>query len=118
MSEHQLPPDRSVKVAHLVFGLLFLGLAGLWALVSSEVIDADSLPLIAPGVLVAAGVIGLVASLATSRNRQRRDHGYESAAYEPDAYSQTFQDDQHDPQHAAEASAEDGADQRHQENQS
>lgn len=66
------PPDRSVKVPHLVFALLFLGLAGVWALVASSTVDASSLPLIGPGVLIAAGVIGLVASLASGRNRHRR----------------------------------------------
>ena len=30
--DQQPPVDRSLKVPHLVFGLLFLGFAGLWAL--------------------------------------------------------------------------------------
>ena len=74
MSEHTLTPpaDRSVKVPHLVFGLLFLGLTGIWALAAGEVIGADSLPLVGPAVLIAAGVVGLVASLAVTRNRARR----------------------------------------------
>ncbi len=38
MSEPTTPPvDHSVKVTHLVFGLLFLGIAGVWALVTGEV---------------------------------------------------------------------------------
>ena len=70
---HPQPPvDRSVKVPHLVFGLLFLGVAGVWALVASEAIDADRLTVLAPAVLIAAGVIGLAASLASGRNSQRR----------------------------------------------
>lgn len=68
----EVPPDRSVKVAHLVFGLFFLGVAGIWALVQGEVITADRLTVLAPAVLIAAGVIGLAATLANSRNRQRR----------------------------------------------
>lgn len=62
-------PDRRVKIAYLVFGLLFLGLAGIWAMAETGTITTDSLPFLAPGVLIAAGVIGLVASLASGRNR-------------------------------------------------
>lgn len=70
---HPQPPvDRSVKVPHLVFGLLFLGIAVVWALVASEAIDADRLPILAPAVLIVAGVIGLAASLASGRNSRRR----------------------------------------------
>ncbi len=63
-------PDRRVKVTHLVFGLLFLGLAGVWALAETEVITTDRLPVLAPAVLIIAGVVGLVASLANGRNRR------------------------------------------------
>lgn len=62
--------DRRVKVTHLVFGLLFLGLAGIWVLAETEVITTDRLPVLAPAVLIVAGVVGLVASLANSRNRR------------------------------------------------
>ena len=68
------PPDRRLKVPHLVFGLLFLGLAGIWALVVSEVINEDQLPVLAPALLIGAGVIGLAASLASARNRRSEPH--------------------------------------------
>ncbi len=87
------PADHSVKVPHLVFGLLFLGVAGIWALGTSDLIDGEQLAVLAPAVLVVAGVIGLVASLASGRNRSRRnavpthdpayDEGY-SAHEEPE----------------------------------
>ena len=64
------PVDRSVKVPHLVFGLLFLGVAGIWALGTSGLISGERLTILAPAVLIAAGVIGLVASLASGRNRR------------------------------------------------
>lgn len=63
-------PDRRVKITHLVFALLFLGLAGVWALAESDVITTDRLPVLAPAVLIAAGLIGLVASLVNGRNRR------------------------------------------------
>jgi hypothetical protein len=83
------PPDHSVKVAHLVFALLFLGVATVWALVASDTIDADTVPLIGPAVLIAAGVVGLAASLANARFRRR--HGV-IGSESPDAYSVTYDD--------------------------
>jgi hypothetical protein len=73
MSQETNPPppaDHRVKIPHLVFGLLFLGIVGIWALVITEVITEDRLPAIVPAVLIGAGVIGLAASLASSRNRR------------------------------------------------
>jgi hypothetical protein len=68
----QPPADRTVKVPHLVFGLLFLGIAGIWALGTTGMISGERLTVLAPVVLIAAGLIGLVASLAGNRNRNRR----------------------------------------------
>ncbi|MEO7350772.1 MAG: hypothetical protein ABIR34_01875 [Marmoricola sp.] len=72
MSDLHPPADRSVKIPHLVFGLLFLGVAGIWALVVTDVITEDRLPVLAPAVLIVAGVIGLAASLASTRNRRQK----------------------------------------------
>lgn len=63
------PADTSVKVPHLVLGLLFLGAAATWALLATGVVDADALPYLGPGLLVAAGVVGLAVSVLTSRRR-------------------------------------------------
>ena len=67
----QPPPDRSLKVAHLVFGLLFLGGAAIWALGESGVISGENLAILGPAVLIVAGVIGLAASLASGRSKRR-----------------------------------------------
>jgi hypothetical protein len=77
----QPPADRSVKVPHLVFGLLFLGVAGIWALGASDAISGEHLAVLGPGVLILAGVIGLAASLANGRNRRRRAAEYQSERY-------------------------------------
>ena len=69
----QPPADRSVKITHLVFGLLFLGVAVVWALVLGDVINENDLAVIAPAILIAAGVIGLATSLASARNRGNRN---------------------------------------------
>ena len=79
--------DRSVKITHLVFGLLFLGVAVVWALVVGDVINADELAVLAPGILIAAGVIGLATSLASARNRRNRD----TRRYDHTTYHQTDQ---------------------------
>lgn len=75
MSElnQQPPADHSVKITHLVFGLLFLGVAVVWALVIGDVINEDDLAVLAPAVLIAAGLIGLAASLASGRNRRNNE---------------------------------------------
>lgn len=70
---HTPPADRSVKVAHLVFALLFLGLVGIWAMARAEVLTTQRLAILAPSVLIAAGVVGLAATLASSGNRRRRN---------------------------------------------
>ena len=76
MSEYpyeQPPADRTLKIPHLVFGLLFLGFAGLWALGESGAISGEGVTILGPVVLVLAGVVGLAASLAAGRNRHRRE---------------------------------------------
>lgn len=71
--EAQPPVDRGLKVPHLVFGLLFLGFAGLWVLGESGAVSGEYVAVLGPAVLILAGLVGLVASLASSRNRRRRD---------------------------------------------
>jgi fatty acid desaturase len=61
---------RRPSVLHLVVGLVFLGLAGLWALAASGAVDSDDTWLI-PGLLVVAGAAGLVAALAGGRRGTR-----------------------------------------------
>lgn len=59
------------SVLHLVVGLVFLGVAALWALSASGAVGSDDTWLL-PGLLVVAGATGLVAALAGSR---RHDDG-------------------------------------------
>ena len=105
----QPPADRSVKITHLVFGLLFLGVAVVWALVVGDVISENDLAVIAPAVLIVAGVIGLATSLASARNRRNRNERPHDPPY--DARDQPVDqpaDDQTDhPDHPAEPPLDD-----------
>lgn len=58
-----------VNVAHLVAGLIFLGLALSWLLAENGVLDAGRLDWVLPAILVAAGGAGVVASVARGVRR-------------------------------------------------
>lgn len=64
MSESTNPIDNPVKIGHLVTGLVFLGLAGSWALRAGGAIGGSTVDWLLPAILVGAGVIGLAAMLA------------------------------------------------------
>lgn len=51
-----------VNVSYLVIGLLFLGLAGSWALREAGVVDLAEVRWLMPLTLVVAGLVGLVAA--------------------------------------------------------
>ncbi len=68
-----------VNVAHLVMGLVFLGIAGTWGLGQLGLIDADGEGWTLPLILVVAGGAGLVASLAKSAVRRREEPASEPA---------------------------------------
>lgn len=77
---------RPLSIPHLVFGLVFSGLAAVWFI--GEATNAD-LPRTAVGfplVLIAAGVVGLVATLTNNRRRSR-------AAYEASIAQQDTSED-------------------------
>lgn len=63
---------RPVSVTHLVLGLVCLGAAGVWLLAAATDLSMPDLQVSGPVVLIVAGVIGLVASLANSRRRRDR----------------------------------------------
>jgi uncharacterized membrane protein len=67
-----VPNDTRVKVGHLVTGLVFLGLAGTWALHQAGVIGDVGVGWLMPAILVAAGVIGLLVMFVGSVRRSRR----------------------------------------------
>lgn len=54
----------------LVFGVIFCGIAGLWALVAGDVIGSAGLRVAVPVVLIVAGLSGLGSTLAVGRRRK------------------------------------------------
>jgi hypothetical protein len=63
---------RTISVSHLVFGLIFLGAAVLWSIGAATDADAPDLAVIAPAVLIGAGVAGLIATVVNARNGRIR----------------------------------------------
>ncbi|HET8716805.1 MAG TPA: hypothetical protein VFM50_03555 [Nocardioidaceae bacterium] len=80
-----------LNVSYLVIGLVFLGLAGSWALRESGVIDLGTAQWLLPATLVAAGAVGLIAfAVSVARGRSRADQ-YD---HQYDQYDQYDHDDQ------------------------
>jgi hypothetical protein len=65
--------NRPLSVTHLVFGLIFLGIAAMWLVAEVADIEAPVLSVSGPAILIGAGVIGLVASFVNNRRRAARN---------------------------------------------
>jgi hypothetical protein len=58
-----------VNIGHLVMGIAFVGLVGIWALVQGKVVNHDDIRWLLPIPWVFAGVAGLLATTLTAKNR-------------------------------------------------
>jgi hypothetical protein len=61
-----------LNVTYLVVGLVFLGIAGTWALRSAGLANTREMGWLIPLMLVSAGAVGLLGSTAKSLRRTRR----------------------------------------------
>lgn len=59
-----------VHVGHLVMGLAFLGLVGVWALIQGGLVGTDDVRWLLPLPWVLAGVAGLLATTLSARHRR------------------------------------------------
>ena len=78
-----------VNVAYLVVGLVFLGIAGSWALRTSGVVEPVDTQWLVPAVLLVAGIAGLVAATARGLARGSDDDTTDSAGSTTDLYDDT-----------------------------
>jgi hypothetical protein len=60
-----------LSVAHLVAGLVFLGIAVSWLLRETGIVEAEATGWFLPLTLVVAGAVGLVAWFGSARGRSR-----------------------------------------------
>lgn len=79
-----------VNVGHLVMGIAFLGLVGVWALVQGDVVGNGDVRWLLPVPWVLAGLAGLLAvGLSGSKRWSTRQTGWVGAAPEPTAAEDT-----------------------------
>jgi hypothetical protein len=71
-----------LNVSYLVIGLVFLAIAGSWALREAGVIDTADVAWLGPVALIVAGGVGLVAAVAKGARRNSSAPAYESD-YQP-----------------------------------
>jgi hypothetical protein len=81
---------RPVSVPHLVFGLIFTGLALVWAIGEATNADLPRTAIGFPAVLIGAGLVGLIGTLVNARNRSR------NLATETDETNETDETDETD----------------------
>ncbi|RNL65451.1 hypothetical protein EFK50_05730 [Nocardioides marmoriginsengisoli] len=65
------PTTRPLSIAHLIFGLIFGGIATLWFIGNANDADFDNQAAGLPVVLIGAGVIGLIAAVLSRRRNTR-----------------------------------------------
>jgi hypothetical protein len=65
------PVRRPVSIPHLVFGLIFAGLAIVWLIGEATNADLPRTAIGFPAVLIGAGLAGLIGTLVNARNRNR-----------------------------------------------
>lgn len=75
-----------VNIGHLVMGIAFLGILGVWALIQADVVTGDDVRWLSPIPWVAAGIAGLIATAITgSRRYSLRQAGSAGVASSPAA---------------------------------
>jgi hypothetical protein len=96
--EQDRPSGRHpVNIGHLVMGIAFLGIVGVWALVQSDTVTGDDIRWLMPIPWVVAGVVGLSATAFTgSRRYAVRQTGW--VGQQPDQDPRDDQNQPHDDQ--------------------
>ena len=58
-----------VNIGHLVMGIAFLGLVGVWSIIQSDLVEGTDVRWLLPVPWVFAGIAGLLATTLTSRRK-------------------------------------------------
>ena len=66
---HDVAGRRQLSVGHLVTGLVFLGISGLWLAQEVGAVDGQDMDLLVPVLLVVVGAAGLLAGLLRAARR-------------------------------------------------
>jgi hypothetical protein len=106
MSELQFerPSGRHrTNIGHLVMGIAFLGIVGVWGLVQTDTVTGDDIRWLMPVPWVVAGLVGLAATAITGQRRYAvRQTGWvgdrPEAPAGTDPTQQSDQTDQTDPE--------------------
>ena len=78
-----------VNVGHLVMGIAFLAMVGVWALIQGDVVDNDDVRWLLPVPWVLAGLAGLLATgLSGSKRWTTRQVGWVPPATDPTSYDE------------------------------
>jgi len=77
---------RPVSIPHLVFGQIFTGGALVWLIGEATNADLPHAAIGFPAVLIGAGLAGLIATVANSRNRRRAAAGQYDQVAEPEDF--------------------------------
>lgn len=65
-----------VNIGHLVMGIAFLGLVGVWALIQGDVVGGSDVRWLMPVPWVFAGIAGLLATTLTARRHAATRTGW------------------------------------------
>jgi len=65
-----------VNIGHLVMGIAFLGLVGVWALIQGDVVGGSDVRWLMPVPWVFAGIAGLLATTLTARRHATTRTGW------------------------------------------
>jgi hypothetical protein len=70
VSNENRPSGRhQISIGHLVMGIAFLGIVGVWALVQTDTVTGQDIRWLLPIPWVVAGVVGLAATAITGSRR-------------------------------------------------
>ncbi|MCW2845475.1 MAG: hypothetical protein JWN22_3391 [Nocardioides sp.] len=82
-----------INIGHLVMGIAFVGLVGVWALIRGDVVDGSDIRWLLPVPWVLAGIAGLLATTLTGRDRwATRQTGWVAPAAPADATTDSATD--------------------------